>query len=115
MANVYRGDTWEFFIEVYDSDDNLMDLTDYQIRAELTNKIVSIKKATSNVVGGSDDEIKITGLGKFKIVFDKTETSSLNKGSYTLEVELTAPDGTRQTILRDNIFVEEDIITWEEK
>ena len=113
---VYRGDTLEIPCEVTDAKGSLIDLTNYQIRAELHGQRISIKKATANVTGGSDDEIEITDTGQFRITFTSSDTSQLNpQVSYELEVEITSPDGKKLTIIREEVKVREDIITWETK
>jgi len=115
MIEVYRGDTLEIECEVRDSNGELIDLAGSQIRAELTDLSgVSIKKATANVVGGSDDEVKVTDLGKFVILFTAEEMEQLEARDYWLEVEITQGDRVF-TVVREKVRVKEDIITWDSK
>jgi len=112
---VYRGDTLEIECEVRDSNGELMDLTESQIRVELTDLSgVSIKKATANVSGGSDDEVKVTGLGKFIIFFTAEEMGQLEAKDYWLEVEITQGDKVF-TVIQEKVRVKEDIIAWNSK
>jgi len=117
MIEHIRGDTLKIIVTVKDSDGNLVDLTNYEIRAEIKGEDgISIKKANSKVSGGSDDEIKIVDTGRIEINFDKSEMSSLNPNiTYKFEVEITSSEGVRTTIVKDLIKIKEDIITWESK
>jgi len=115
MIEHIRGDTLKIVITVRDSENNLIDLTDYEIRAEIKGDAVSIKKANSKVPGGSDDEIKIIDTGKMEINFSSDELKNLEASNYNFEVEITSPDGVKTTIVQDLIKIKEDIITWESK
>jgi len=117
MIEHIRGDTLKIIITVRDSDGNLVDLTNYEIRAEIKGEDgISIKKASANVSGGSSDEIDVTGTGTIEINFSSSETSQLQVDfTYKLEVEITSPEGVKTTIVQDLINVKEDIITWESK
>jgi len=113
---LYRGDTWELEYQILDHNGNPIDLTDYEIRAEIRNDKHSIKKANSKVPGGSDNEIKVLDTqGNLRITITKEETSQLEAGAYNLEIEITSPNGVRTTVVKDIINVKEDIITWESK
>jgi len=116
MIEIYRGDTLELLCNIVDSEGNPLDLSNYEIRAELYGDGVSIKKASANVTGGSNDEISIVDTGKIKIFFDKTETGQLEPDkTYDIEVEITSPEGKRTTVIRNKILVKSDIINWESK
>lgn len=92
------------------------DLTDYEIRFQL-NSSTPIKKATSNVSGGSDSQIQITDAenGEFSVMITKIESRALVAGDYDFEIEVTspAPDYTRTTVLRAVIRIKADLINWE--
>lgn len=116
MIEIYRGDTLELLCNIVDSEGNPLDLSNYEIRAELYGNGISIKKANSKVSGGNDNEISIVDIGKIKILFDKTETEQLEPDkTYDIEVEITSPEGKRTTIIRNKILVKSDIINWESK
>jgi len=116
MIEHIRGDTLKIIVTVRDSDGNLVDLTNYEIRAEIKGEDISIKKASANVTGGSSDEVDVTSTGTIEINFSSSETSQLQVGfTYKLEVEITSPEGVKTTIVQDLINVKEDIITWESK
>ena len=111
-----RGDTWRLEYQILDYNGNPIDLSNYEIRAELRNDKKSIKKANSKVNGGSDEEIKVLDTkGNIEIIFKKEETANLEVGSYNLEIEITSPTGERTTVVREILKVEPDIITWEDK
>jgi len=112
---LYRGDTWELEFQILDHEGKPVDLTGYEIRAEISNEKHSIKKANSKVPGGSDDEIKVDNQGNIKIIVTKEETAQLKEGSYNFEIEITSPQGVRTTVVKDTITVRKDLITWESK
>jgi len=107
-----RGDTWLIPFEVSDSDDNLIDFTYWQIRFEISGKEISIKKGNSNVPGGSNDQIRIKGMGQIEIKVPKDETSKCNEGTYQVELEITSPDGDRFTVVTEHLQVMDDLIKW---
>ena len=116
IDSLYRGDTWELEYQILDHNGNPIDLTGYEIRAEISNDSTKIKKANSKVPGGSDSEIQILdNQGNIKIVVTKEETAKLSPGTYNFEIEITSPSGVRTTVVRDIIVVREDIVTWESK
>ena len=115
FGSFFQGDTLEIFYQMKDAQNNPLDLTNWQIRAEITNVApIRIRKATANVRGGSDNQITILdNLGNFKITIEKEECSTMNLGMYTLEIEITSPLGKRYTIVQDQIEIKKDIIDWE--
>jgi len=118
MIRFYRGDSLIITCNVRDSKGNPVDLTDYQIRAEIGdyNNTVSIKKANSNVTGGSDDEIYLVDLDTFNVVFTPDDTVQLEpEQEYLLEVEITSPDNVRTTVISETVKPKRDLITWESK
>jgi len=116
IDNLYRGDTWELNFQIFDSNDNPIDLTTYSIRAELVGENKSIKKANKLVEGGSDNEIKVLDTeGNLVVIFTKEDTHSLEQGLYNFEIEITDPSGKRSTVIRDMIKVTKDIVDWENK
>jgi len=116
MIEIYRGDTLELLCNIADNENSPINLSDYEIRAELCGNGMSIKKANAKVIGGSDEEISIIDIGKIKILFDKTETAQLEPNkTYDIEVEITSPEGKRMTVIRDKVLVKPDIIDWESK
>ncbi len=121
MIRLYRGDTWEFDYKITDGDDNFIsDLEDWEIRAFIYRKEHSIKKANNKVSGGSEDQIKVNDDNKnVYIIFNKNETEECLKGEYCLEIEITSPTSTssgtkkRYTVVREKVFVIEDLIDWD--
>lgn len=90
-------------------------LTDYQIRYELTNGTITIKKATANVVGGSIDEIEITNAiqGIFIVKIPATESEDLTVGDYDFEVEVTSIiTNQKTTVGKGKIRIVPEIIDW---
>jgi len=108
---ITTGDTIELLFQLYKNDKEFWDLTGYQIRFQVD----TIKKATANVQGGSDDEIKIieASNGKFVVIINAGE---LNKvGDFNYEIEITSPEGKVYTIAKGIIRTTEQLITWESK
>jgi hypothetical protein len=111
----YKGDTIEMEFVLYRNKctHEYWDLTNHQIRFQL-NGPTAIKKATVNVTGGGDDQIKILDAthGKFLIIVTKIESDTLTPNDYDYEIELTTPEGERFTILQNPIRIMQDIVTW---
>lgn len=122
MANdkiYYIGDTISLEFDLFKDKNNKIpwDLTDYQIRFELfkIKPIVSIRKATSNVSGGSDEQIKLdTSISnKFIINVNESETNKLMPGVYLFEIEIFHINtNQRVTIAFDTINLLQDKIKW---
>jgi hypothetical protein len=115
LGTYFQGDTLDIYYQIKDAQNVPIDLTNWQIRAEINNfGPVKIKKATKNVNGGSDDQISIIdSLGNIKITVEKEQTTDMNPGNYTIEIEITSPLGKRYTIVQDTIKIDKDIIDWE--
>lgn len=113
----YKGDSIDLEFQLFrDKVNNVYwDLTNHQIRFQL-NSTTPIKKATANVSGGSDAQIKITNAtqGIFIVHILKTESDTLTPNDYTFEIEVTlpSPDSSRYTVLQSQIRILQDIITW---
>ncbi len=116
--SIYRGDTWKFEYQILDSNKNPIDVTHWEIRAEIVNKNnKSIRKANDKVSGGSVDQIKVLdNKGNIEIKFKPEETKELNHGNVTLEVEITLPSyDLKYTVVKERFFVNDDIIDWTDK
>ena len=114
LAEFFRGDTLEIFIQIADNNSIPIDLTNWEVRAQITNTApINIKKATKNVQGGSDTQIAVLdNTGNIKIVVEKELSSTMNPGNYQLEIEITSPNGYRRTVVSDSILIKQDIINW---
>jgi len=114
----YTGDSLSLNYVLYESKrlNTRWDLTNHAIRFQLGSSS-PIKKATSNVSGGSDSQIQITDAtnGEFSIFITKIESRALAVGDYDFEIEVTgpAPSYTRTTVKRGIMRVKSDLITWE--
>ena len=115
LGTYFQGDTLDIYYQIKDAQNVPIDLTNWQIRAEINNTApIKIRRATKNVSGGSDDQIKILDtVGNIKITIEKEKTTTMNPGNYTLEIEITSPLGKRYTIVQDTIQIVKDIIDWE--
>jgi len=117
MIRFFRGDSLIITCNVRDSKGNSIDLSNYQIRAELGDgRSISIKKANSNVIGGSDDEIHLVSPDTFSVIFTPNDTTQLEpEQEYILEVEITSPDDIKTTIVSEIVKPKADLITWDSK
>lgn len=109
----YKGDSAIFKFTVKDSG-TVVDITGWMLLAEFgDNKEQKLKKATANVSGGSDLQVKITDAvnGLFEVYLDKGETDSFTGIGY---LEVASLVGTsKDTIFFDNITFNVPKIDWE--
>jgi len=114
----YTGDSLSLNYVLYESKrlNTRWDLTNHAIRFQLGSSS-PIKKATSNVSGGSDSQIQIIDAenGEFSIFITKIESRALAVGDYDFEIEVTGPEPsyTRTTVKRGIMRIKSDLITWE--
>lgn len=113
----YHGDTIELSFQLYKdaSVGELWDLTDCEIRFQLTGKENTLKRATPNVSGGSNGQILILNAikGLFLVRVSKEESKELTIGVYAFEIEITTPEGKRFTVFKGSINLVKDAIDWE--
>jgi len=87
-------------------------ITGFEIRAEFFDgSSNSIKLATSNVTGGSDDQIEITSSTEFTIKVAPDLTTNFKNDS-SLEIELKNASGTYQETKRFDFKFQSQKITW---
>ena len=96
------------------------DITDWKIRCELYDDCGhSIKLATANITGGSNDQIEITGpsSGIFLIKIVAGETTNFDdKSQIEIEVETTTQIGgsnEKVTVFQGEIDFNAERITWD--
>lgn len=90
------------------------DISTWKIRAEIYDKRTnSLQLATSNITGGSDDQIEITdgSNGKFTIKIPKGGTDCFDVKSF-IEVEREDADGNLRTIIKRKFPLIDDEIEW---
>lgn len=114
MINDVKGDSaiYKFTVK---SGDIFQPITGWKIECEIWDDSGNdIKKATANVVGGSDTQIKITdGVGGlFEIYIDKNETLILDDKSYIEVASFVAT--SKDTFYRDIINFSTPKIDWEQ-
>jgi hypothetical protein len=111
----YKGDTIELEFQLFKNKatNEYWNLGSHQIRFQLQSS-PNIKKATSNVSGGSDEQINITNptQGIFVVIITGIV---IPVGEYEYEIEVTtpSPNPKHYTVLRSTIRIVEDFITWE--
>jgi hypothetical protein len=113
----YQNDSIELSFEIYKDKVKKLkwDLTDYKIRFELKNSLSRIKKSSEGVIGGSDDEIKITSAeaGEFTVFIPTSESKNLEAADYTYAIQIESPEGNKKTVVQDALRILPALITWE--
>ena len=99
------------------------DITGWSIRAEIFDECGNcIRLATSNITGGSDDQIEITETATdqsfFRISVPKGKTTCFNKDS-KIEIEAETPESVggeleKNTIFQGKIIFLVEEITWDQ-
>jgi len=107
ITNIVKGDSIEFECSLGEN------ITGWKIRAELYSSI-SIKKATANISGGSDTQIKITDAinGIFSIYIDAGETTDFDRES-NIEIEVEDTEGKKWTVKQARIEFLPEKIKWD--
>ena len=117
MERYYKGDDIDLEFELFEDDAKTQpwDLSNYEIRFELfcvggTN----IRKATSNVNGGSDEQIILgSSTNEFTVFIENTESQELQTGTHDFEIEIIEITTKKvTTIAYDKIEILEDRIKW---
>jgi hypothetical protein len=106
---LYKGDTIIGEVTVNE------DITDWEIRAELYDVTGnSVRIATENVTGGSDDQITIDDVtdGVFTLTFAKDLTTNFDNDVF-LEIQRTDALGNVKTIFKSKLFLADEQITWD--
>lgn len=108
-----KGDSFDLTFNLIMNDGSIPDLLNYKIRCEIYDSSHHIRLASDNS-GGSDDEIKVVNLGKFRIYFAKDLTADFDDVSnIEVEVETTDSPSKKFTILQEEIRFKNQRINWE--
>ena len=116
LTNIVKGDTLIFECTI-DSD-----ITDWKIRAELNDGCNEIKLATSNVVGGSTEQINVIEVSstssKFLVKVPSGATDCFEDKS-RFEIEIETPNDVggepeKVTVFQAGINFKEQEITWDD-
>ena len=111
----YKGDSITLPIEVRNTD-----ISSWKIRVRLYDNYGNfVDLATSDITGGGDDEILITTdeedtNGIFIIYITKALTESFDN-KCKIEVERELASGTIQTILKKDIYLNNEGLDWTTK
>lgn len=110
---IYKGDNKSWQVTVEDQDDVAVDVTSaevvFTVRTALGDSTAQIER--KNVAaGGSVDEIEMTDPtnGIFKIHIVPANTSSLTKGAYVYDIQVTVSSKV-YTIIRSTFTISEDV------
>lgn len=111
LDNIIVGDNIEFECNAGEN------ISNWKIRCEIwDSKGNSFKKATANVTGGSDNQIKITNSsqGLFSIYINAEETSNFDTvNNANIEIELETSDGKKFTGYQGTIKFDKQRINWD--
>ncbi len=100
---VFKGNTKQLFCTVYDSSDNLMDLSSYT--AGFYAKKYPVTPSSTVDVSVAHTTIDASGF----IIFNLSSTdTSIAKGDYTYEI-IIEKTGTKITVVQDTMNVIESI------
>lgn len=100
---VFKGNTKQLFCTVYDSSDNLMDLSSYT--AGFYAKKYPVTPSSTVDISVGHTVIDASGF----IIFNLSSTdTSINKGDYTYEI-IIEKTGTKITVLQDTMNVIDSI------
>lgn len=94
-----------------------VDMTGYKVLAQFgdrTDDAKKIKKASFNVIGGADTQIRITDApnGRFEVYINTGETLKFSKNAY-IEVAIFTDGNNKDTIYYNEITLREPKIDWE--
>lgn len=109
ITDVYRGDNIVITGRINQV------ITGWKIKCELWDRgSGSIKKATSNVGGGGDDQILITNAdeGRFNIFVEKDETSTF-VGDVQIEIATVDTNDIETTVLNEYLSLIDKKIDWD--
>lgn len=115
FKEIIAGDDIQWDATYKDEDDNVIDITNWIIRAEIWNNDKQIKLATANQAGGADNQIEITDAlqGKFSIYVLAGKTDNM-AGEVSMEIEFEPPDGKTVTPLKLDFIINEKKIDWDD-
>lgn len=117
MLNLDSGRTWIFSYAILDHAKNPLDVTDWEIRAEISDGEKSLKKANHLVAGGSNTQIKVLDTeGNIQVVFNPEETIQLGFKTYNFEIVVRSTadiNGVRHTftVVKEQITPVKSLIT----
>jgi hypothetical protein len=110
-----KADAWTIPFIAINKDKNVIDITGWKFIAEIGDKTLTIKKASSGIIGGDDSQIKIIDAvnGKFEIYVDNDETKDFANKGY-LEIAIFVND-RKKTIYSNDINFAIPHIQWTHK
>lgn len=115
---IYRGDYKTLRFTVRDSAELPVDLTSYpfvRFSLKVPNATTfALKKATANITGGGDDQVKITDIanGVIEVYIKEDDLTSVTTGLYEFDVTLQDAVGKTYTIIQGSVVIEEQITNW---
>jgi len=113
----FTGDTVELQFQLFKNKSNneYWDVSGAKIKFELHLDGVSIKKATSNVVGGGDEQIHIIDAesGSFLVVIPAVQTQLVAPREYNFQIQIITADNKVYTVIQDTIRLIEALIKWD--
>ncbi|MCM8766981.1 MAG: hypothetical protein NC901_02840 [Candidatus Omnitrophica bacterium] len=98
-----QGATWSLYIKLTDSNNNPIDLTNYQIRSHMKKKY-----SDKNPIAIFQCYIINPLQGTFMLYLDKNITKNISKGNYVMDVEIES-NGKVTRILEGSIQVTPEV------
>jgi len=106
------GDNETLEVEITDEDDNLISLADtkiwFTVRKNYTDETFLIQKKNT-LAGGSDDEIKVIGIGLCEIYILSEDTKSMLPIMYVYDVQINNSIYGTKTIISNRIFLKPEV------
>ena len=111
---LFRGDTYDAEITVYDEDDVVESIVGaliiWTLRKSIDNENITLQKKNIAAGGGADEiEDYDLGNGKFRLHILPADTISLDPGEYIYDIQLTTSGGKVYTIITDRLFIKPDV------
>jgi len=111
----YRGDSIKLYFQLFKnkSTGEFWNLTNYSIRAIIYKDNVNLKRVTSNVTGGSDEQILILDAikGEFLVNVNDQESLLFVPGTYKVQIKISISNESF-TVFEDSLIVKETKIDW---
>lgn len=114
----FQGDTIEITFQAFKnkSGNQVWNLSDCDIRFQMSRGDTIIKKASDSVIGGDNEQIEVLNeeTGTFMIKIPKEESENITPGLYSFAIQITTDDSKKSTIMSDDLTIEAQQIKWED-
>lgn len=94
-----QGTDFSATIELVDSDDNIFDLTDYEVASQMRKNYASASATATFTVSHSGSG------GAIELTLPNTTTALIEPGRYLYDVEITSPGGNVSRVVEGIVTV----------